>query len=789
MANKLEIKVAADTGDAQKGIDDLNKSIEQTGKSAADASKDAARSTSIWGESLADVKAALPSPSDARGIEAVGKATLTASRSTAILETTWQRLARNMRTIGRTAGQNLSQGFGGAIREIGRIGLSLGTGLAQAIGYGIRLAGLGTIPAALGVLFGKAAASIAIAAKLGDQYAKAFSKAFATGLELPEFRQFEGLGKALGLSAEQAENFAATWDELAVRFKEGGEAAEKTKGIIAALGGDAAQFGTDAEGMAKGLVSIQEGFKSLETLAQRDVLKNLLPGANDETIAAVGKALNGAKISYEDLMRVMSAYSAEASKQDAVNARIGKSYDALMGTWDRLVAKVAEFSGWNSLVQGLPETLDQITGIIDAWAQSSSFGEIFAQINQDLGRSFEQGHAQIAASIEALNQRLGASYQQGFDQLAAAAKGTFDGIVSYAASVVAAGQAAIVGAWTAVTNAIGSAWEGLKSVISSVVDFAIAQAQRLAKAMEDAWSQFKRFGSSGGSYPTDGSMPQMQRQALPYAMPQVSGLMRGQSSALAGIGLVTPYAAANDNMGAGGIAGLRAEIDRLLYGTKALGKELETTGTKGQTAGQQIAASMAKAAVSTAGVGDAADLAGIGMRGLGTDADMAFQSLMGWAEGATSSLIDAALAGEDMKKVLADLLKELAKMVLMEAIWGDNGLASFFKGGKGVKGASLNTTPFTAAMAGPAPNSLFRSSPSQLSGLSNIAGRTAANDQVGGTINNTSVGDVSVAVMAPENSVTASTEDGKKLGNMIAKTVQAVLINESKPGGLLRRVQ
>ncbi|MCA1404699.1 hypothetical protein I6F26_10140 [Ensifer sp. IC3342] len=729
MANKLEINVEADTADAQKGIKDLEKDIEALGKASAESSDVAAKQASLWGDSLASVKDKLPTPADAKGMEAIGDATLTASKSTAIIETRMQRLGRTMSNVGRT----LAAGFTRAFAGLGRIALSAGRMIGTALITGLSLTAVGAI-VALGLTiyqqFRKILDKVTGAAAAA---AETMRSAFAAGLEVSQLRAYLGLGEALGLSAEAASDMAAAIGPLQEKLKAGGEDSKQLAEAIRLLGGDLSKLDpTKAESMARLLASIQESYKQLAPLARQKLLSMMFEGADIATLAAIDQQLMGTKINVNDLAVAVEKYKRAAQESDKWNS-------AMATAWGNLTTAAGN--------------------LYDAWLQLTG-----------LGPAFEQALAALPAMVNALAQHINkvAEIVRNLPQIISdAATQTVAAFKKMFDDLVAAATAGWNAVWNAALGAVKTGIEKVKSAIQSFVDWFNQAMQRM------------RAASAGEAI--GGMIPGQQRQSVPVPFSGGGAFMRS-----AGAMTTSPYSpfagraaprAANDN-GMGG--GLVATMDAVLFRWKEYSKEVEKAAATTERAGQTIKTSLEKASVGTDNLASTAEAANDNLSEMDQTAQEMDSAFASWAESAAMGFLDAAMAGEDFRDVLADILKDLAKLVLQQYVLKPL-FGGLFPGAfNATAPAGLNADAMTQGGAG-----LRALSPAEVSGLANIAGQQQA--QIGGstTVNN-NVGDIKIDMTTGQ--VAATTEDGKRLGQQIEKAVQAILIKESKPGGILRQV-
>nr|WP_153428764.1 phage tail length tape measure family protein [Sinorhizobium meliloti] len=179
--------------------------------------------------------------------------------------------------------------------------------------------------------------------------------------------------------------------------------------------------------------------------------------------------------------------------------------------------------------------------------------------------------------------------------------------------------------------------------------------------------------------------------------------------------------------------------------------------------------------------------------------------------GFVNDLRNGVEAGDAFRNMLDRVIDGLINMTI-EALFAKNALGGVFGGllgggqfgiatGGGVglyhQGGEVGKSPVPRRRVSPA---LFANAPRLHSGL--MPGEFPAILQRGEaviprnmvkrgsretTINTTNIGDISVDVST--GMVTATHEDGRRLGMQIDAAVQAVLVKESRPGGLLRQRQ
>jgi hypothetical protein len=153
-----------------------------------------------------------------------------------------------------------------------------------------------------------------------------------------------------------------------------------------------------------------------------------------------------------------------------------------------------------------------------------------------------------------------------------------------------------------------------------------------------------------------------------------------------------------------------------------------------------------------------------------------------FSETAASSLADAIVNGEDLSEVFKNLAKQLASMLLqalvlkplMSALTGTGGGIGAF-GFSAVPGGGV--PPNAAYMAG-----LRGLSANPYAGLSNFAGRTAANDPSQQITQNNKT-EIHVDTGSGDSKVTAT--QGVAFARQLDAAVQKVLVREQRPGGTL----
>ncbi|MDX0487220.1 hypothetical protein GOC76_23770 [Sinorhizobium medicae] len=717
MANKLEIGVVADTSDAQKGIKDLEKDIEGVGKTAEKTSEQAAKSTDLWGQSLQGVKAALPVPADARGITAIGDAAITASRSTAIVETRMQKLSRVMRTFGTT----ILAGFSRAFSGLAAIGMAAGRLLGNALMLGLKATPLGVLLALGATVYQQLKKAFDKISGAAEATAKAITNAFSAGLEVEQFRAFEGLGKALQLSADEAADFASAMGPLQRLLKEGGEPAEQLAAAVKLLGGDLKALDpTNAQSVATFLASIQSSYKQLDQLQQKTVLEKLFPSASVETLAKIDQALDGTTLNVGELTAAIGENVAQSKEADRWNGQmataLGKLGKALQNLWD----------AWLKLT-GIGPLFEKALGAVPVLTERvAQHIERVAEVVGKMPRLIAEAGKNVLAAFEKM-----------FTDLTAAATRGWNAVWDAAVAAITAGINRVKQLFTDLAGWIEGKWAAIKASIPSFEDL----------------------------------NPFAQRQSVP--VPFAAGGLRA-----AGVAYESPYSslagraaprAANSN------GGLGAQMDQILFRWDEYTRQVEEAASVTRLAGTTITEAMKEAASGTDTLTRAASAANDNLSTISDTATTMQDDFNAWAENAVMGFVDAAIAGEDFRDVLAGILADLAKLVLQRYVF-DAILPG--AGARASAPAGLN------AVSGAVPYGL--GAPSDLGGLANIAGRSTA---AAGTIDNSTtieVGDVVVNMASGQ--VVATSEQGKRLGMQIEKAVQAVIIRESKPGGILRQV-
>nr|BAR24293.1 phage tail tape measure protein [uncultured Mediterranean phage uvMED] len=145
----------------------------------------------------------------------------------------------------------------------------------------------------------------------------------------------------------------------------------------------------------------------------------------------------------------------------------------------------------------------------------------------------------------------------------------------------------------------------------------------------------------------------------------------------------------------------------------------------------------------------------------------------------SSGIVDALSAAVEGTKSLADVasqtLRQVANILLQfgvnTALGGIPGLGSFFGGGRAAGGPVSGGTPYMVGEKGP---ELF---------VPNTSGTIVPNNKLGGG----GATNVVVNVDAKGSSASGDSGAGKQLGGLIGAAVQAELIKQQRPGGLLSR--
>jgi hypothetical protein len=772
--NKLEIDVTADTSSAQKEIKGLSSDLKDVGKAADDANSAAAKSSDSLANSLKGVRDALPTSADSKGIESIGAATLQASKSTAITETAFQRLGRTLSTLGSTLGRTLSSAFSG----LGSIALSAGRAIGIALGAGLAATGIGAI-ALLVATFGKKLMDLITFAKhAGEQAAKALTDAFQAGMTVPDFRAFEGLFRAFGVGAEDANKFAISMGELKKQLLQGGDQADRISAIIKALGGDIQDFTGTADQAAAGLFKIRDGFNTLDALRRNEILKSLFPGVPPSGLAALDNALRNTNKTTLDIIATLRQYQTEQGKVDqqtsALAAAWAKAMTSADGFWNTLTEVTGAQAAYDGAISQTVEALNAVSRILDFLS-----GKIGIWAGQ-LGKVFEG----VAKS---------------FNDIPANAPVFWQGQMQEIANVVSAGGHLISQAWQVVVDDIIAIWGTLVGAAQAIVDKVVA-------VFTAGWNKIKQLGNSMGSFfSSGGSVPtpqlQQNRRALPIAPSiQSSGpgfrMFAATPTPLAAMGLAAARAGGGLGMSSStvGSTAWAASLDDLIFRYKDVAKAAKAAGEAGNAAGQS-AASGGDLATKSWGKLSTAQQEWLDNFNRMQDAyDELNSSLASFGEQATLSFIDAAMAGEDLRDVLAGLLKDLAKLLLQQLVlkplFGSMFPTSSSFGGLSAAGLSAAGSP-AGLMAANA--NLMRATPTvaATSGLSNIQGRASLSRAISGAGAaapvNTSVGDVNID-MSKTGLVTGDSEQARQFGIQVQKAVQVVLVQESRPGGLLRSV-
>jgi hypothetical protein len=147
----------------------------------------------------------------------------------------------------------------------------------------------------------------------------------------------------------------------------------------------------------------------------------------------------------------------------------------------------------------------------------------------------------------------------------------------------------------------------------------------------------------------------------------------------------------------------------------------------------------------------------------------------------SSGIVDALSAAVEGTKSLADVasqtLRQVANILLQfgvnTALGGIPGLGSFFGGGRAAGGPVSGGTPYMVGEKGP---ELF---------VPNTSGNIVPNNKLGGGGGGST--SVVVNVDAKGSSASGDSGAGKQLGGLIGAAVQAELIKQQRPGGLLSR--
>lgn len=791
MADKLEIGVVADTDDAQQGLDDLSKTLEEVGDAAEKAGQSAGKSSSQW-ETQAETMArvGVSAKPAAAGMKEVATATITASKATAIAQTRFQRFASTLRTFGRTAVRGITSAFSGLVSAMATIGRLAGRALMAGF-----LLGLGAL-AAVAIAFLKSLDKIINAAgAAGKEAAQALTDAFSAGLSLEHLTELQGAMSGILPNPEDARAAAQALGELNAQLRIGGEESDRAQAAAKLLGinlqnltkGGAAAFGE--------LQKLQGVYQTMDQVQQRDLLRLLFPEGSDEVLSQIDAALEGTKEQFAKM----------GTEAGTAGAKIAAELEKMKQQGE---AAAAASKAWENLISVLGET----TGFDFSWAAVSA------------------GALRQLTSI--LNGVSGAVRAMG--QAAASAKQSIADFVAQITALASAG------------------WEAIKSGIDTVVgaiNALITAAQNALKALRELFAESDATKAGriiGGMVP---------RQQVQNIQPRFAGLLAPAGSGGGGGGMMLRAAQASavqQQSNLMGRAAPRAANDNVSFGP-AMSRQLDDilwrwdeVAKKSKAAGEAVAASAAKQTAALTTVAQQMDVfaqasamsnqqlvdwasnvlqaadptfayraalaqldeamrrgiisagqykvalqqiqADLGEGGAGSAIQNLTDGLRDFGESAADAFLDAALNGEDFGEVLQGLAKDLAKLIIKTLIIQPL-LDSLFSGLSGIGGFGASAGIPLVGGAAAAQSGLARAGASLDTMSSNIMGRrnrAGGFAAAGGDTINNNLGDIAID-MSRTGAVTASTKDAKTLGLMVQRSVEAILVQESRPGGILRR--
>lgn len=818
MVNKLNIEAELNADGVTKGIEDIDGQLKSLEKTASDTGDAGAKSTEKWQTALESLKESVPTGADAAGLNDMAKATDSAGSAAGSAQATFAKFGSSLKSVASTAGGALKNAF----VSVGSAALTMGRVLATVFGAGLGVGTLVGVVSEAGKIIVSAFQKLTrMVTEAGKRFREATEKAFEAGLTLPKFRGLEGLGQAIGLTDKSAEDFAGSLRKLQEAARKGDdESFNQAAEAIKRLGGSVKDFlSNDPERMAKTMAAIQGNFKKLDSLQQASLLEKLFPNASTATLSEVNTALNGTALAVEAIAAAAAKNAAAMQESDKWNKAAGESWDKLTTSFGEFGQVLAEglgaAGGWKDFISWLPSGIaglaENISGV------SSAMKTAFDFLN-DLSDSFIKWEEDTSATMRAFWKQLGADI----------------------VAEVKVAEAAIIAAWQSAVDGIVAVWDGLVDKISGVFDAIIAKAKAAAETIKSVWQTITTLGGTIGAPPTTGGGGGFRMLPVQHD----NGLLRAFNGAGAqayGAVGVTPFkaGAANDN-GIGGLSS--AGWDKLIFNYKALTKERKEAAnaakkesdanktaaedlaflntalgqmlkTLGLTEGElqewvndtvlakdaseewadaqlRLKAALDAGMITVAQYGDAFSKLQeqLDTGPLQTAMNDLKSGMEAFSDTAASSLADAIVNGEDLSEVFKNLAKQLASMLLQALVLKP--LMNMITGGIG--GASFGGH---AAVAGAGVPSTFSQYPglrglsaNPYAGLSNFAGRAAlqqpANSDAAPVNNN--IGDVNID-MSQTGLVAGSSEQAKKFGLQVQKAVQVVLVQESRPGGLLRR--
>lgn len=782
MAEKLEIGVVAETDSAKKGLDDLAKSLDDVGKAADDAASSASKSTTQW-ETQAQTMArvGIEAKTASTGVSEVATATLTASKATAIAQTRFQKFASALSNFGRTAVRAITSGFSGLVSGMANLGRMAGRALATGF-----VLGAGAIAAFLIVAAKILNKLMGLAEAAGKDAAKALSDAFGAGLTLGDLTQIQGAFAGIFPDPDDARKAAVAIGELNAAIRTGSSEGKQAQEAARLLGLNLANLAKGGSAAFGELVKLQDVFKQMDQVQQRDLLKLLFPGAPDEVLAQIDQALEGTKQNLLDMGKAADTAGAQIAASIEKDKAFGKAAADMASSWDKLLAKLKETTGidfsWSNqgtlAFQDLQAVIDltttAVTGITDLFRKAGTAASDFAKGIGDLAKAgwdaIVSGINSIIGVIDSLIAKLSSamdwikklgSQDNAFNLPGPPMLGPqmapqrFQGIIGPAAATNAMLRGAQAG-MTQQSNLMGRA--SPKAANDNATKFGPAMSKQLDEILWN-WKEIEKQSKKTGDA-VSGSAAK-QTEALKTVNEQMDvNLAASQLSAQQ----LTDWAASV----------LQASDSTFEY--RAALAKLDEAYKRGIISTSQYQTALAQLQ---------ADLGG---GGLGNTIKDLTDSLVQFGEEAANSFVDAALNGEDFSKVLQDMLKDLVKLLIQMLVIKPlfDSLSGALGGITGLSAAPAGVP--LAAMQG-AQGGLLRAGQTLSPLNSNLMGVKKQAGGSGGvgptTVNSSMNGDINID-MSQTGAVAADSNSAKQFGQNVQKLIQVEMVRELRPGGLLR---
>ena len=642
------------------------------------------------------------------------------------------------------------------------------------------------------------------AQKDAERLSKAIGAAFGVGVGLAAVAGFKALQDALSDVTKEAEKFVSLASSL-------GEIGGATALQASALAFES--VGVSAEGASK----------AIETFS-KVAIDSVMGKATDATRAA--KALGvtfqetggQAQNSIEQIQRLINTF---AGYRDSVQK--AAAVQALFGVQGSDAAKLLSQTGdaFIKNQQAAERNAAALQGLAGAWSDfrsdvQSALGGVMADIAPALTDAIDLVRG-FATTIDDVLGGLGEAFSGD------AGAGAFADVVVAAFRALAKGVLESVISVTDAINDLRSAL-GVAQKAGSIVggmfeagSKSIAEGQDLSRVMAEVGASF--LGSAAeireGASAFDEAFSDVSAATTKLSVSTRADLMLGLNAAGAGIDALTTKANAAkgpladlgnvfDKIGGGGKkggGGGKSEADRQAEALKRWADQMIRSVDPAIAYQEQVdKLNQAFAAGLVTGDQYAAILAKIGQQHPPSDYAKSIndfqEGLKSFADSAASSLANAIVEGEDLGDVFASLAKQLAAMVIQTLILKPlfDSLASSLSnlgGGGGILGllsggdapAGWGDPVVFGAAAGVAMAGAITGAAQALAASGRSSARAGAN--VGGVQN--TIGSISMSISPDRGDVTSDTKTGAKLGDRFVKLIQAEMVRQSRPGGLLRQ--